>query len=61
MSQSAKILSDLKAGMILTPMKALTRHRCMRLAARIGELRKTYPIQSRIIHKRGKKFAAYWL
>ena len=38
MSQKSNILAALKAGERLTPLDALERFGCMRLAARIGEL-----------------------
>ena len=38
-SQNTAILRDLKAGMSITPLDALKRHGCMRLAARIHELK----------------------
>ena len=38
-TQNTAILKDLKAGRSLTPLEALARHGCMRLAARIYELK----------------------
>lgn len=39
MTQSAQILAALKAGQHITPIGALNRFGCFRLAARISELR----------------------
>ena len=39
MSQSAAILAHLKAGRSLTPLQALTQFHCLRIAARIADLR----------------------
>lgn len=39
MTQNDRILADLKAGHALTALEALQRHQCLRLAARIDELR----------------------
>lgn len=38
-SQCDAILAELKLGRRITPLQALTRFHCLRLAARIGELR----------------------
>jgi len=38
-SQSEKILAHLKQGKTLTPLQALTQFHCLRLGARILELR----------------------
>ena len=40
MSQGAAILNYMKSGNTLSPMEALHRFGCMRLAARIKELRR---------------------
>lgn len=39
MTQCDRILADLQAGHALTALEALQRHQCLRLAARIDELR----------------------
>lgn len=62
MSQSEKILCALKTGKPVTPLIALRRFGCMRLAARIGELRRDgHRVRSRMVTIRGKRFASYWL
>ena len=46
-NQTQQILAALQAGEKLTPMDALNRFGCMRLGARIWDLRQEgYPIQS---------------
>ena len=48
MTQRAAILEALRQGSRLTPLDALRRFGCMRLAARIWELRaEGYPIRER--------------
>jgi hypothetical protein len=59
-SQSDKILKHLKTGAPLTPIDALTKFGCFRLAARIKDLREIgYRINTHSIVKNGKKFASY--
>ena len=46
-AQRDAILADLKSGLLLTPLDALRRYGCSRLAARVRELREAgYPIVS---------------
>lgn len=62
MNQNDAILAHLKAGNELTPLDALNRFGCLRLAARIADLREAgYQIDSRIHVTDGKRFAAYRL
>lgn len=62
MSQCAQILSHLKRGRTLTPMQALSFWGCMRLAARIDELRsRGHDIHTEIVKKGGKRYAMYTL
>jgi len=63
MSHREKILTALKAGDTLTPMDALRRFGCFRLAARVNELRdEGLQIQSRIEKtEEGRRYARYWL
>jgi hypothetical protein len=58
-AQSTRILSYLKRGNSITPVSAMSRFKCMRLAARIADLRDR--ITSRIMQRNGKRFAAYSL
>jgi hypothetical protein len=61
-SQNARILQALKFGRKLTPMAALRLFGCMRLAARIYELRQQgHQIIADSIEVRGKRFRCYWL
>lgn len=62
MSQNDEILAALKRGP-LTPLEALERFGCFRLAARIDELRQRgYPISvERAELENGKKVARYRL
>jgi hypothetical protein len=61
-SQNQRILQALKFGRKLTPMAALRLFGCMRLAARIYELRQQgYTIIADSIEVNGKRFRCYWL
>ena len=61
MSQSLKILGHLKRGQSITQIQALRLYGCMRLAARIEELRELYPIHTKLVYSKGKRFARYSL
>ena len=61
-NQTTRILRYLRTGRGITPLSALTRFRCMRLAARIEELRDAgVKISSRMLNRGGKRFACYSL
>jgi len=61
-AQSTRILRYLKRGNRITPVSAMSRFRCMRLAARIADLRDAgHRISSRIMRRGGKRFASYSL
>ncbi|WP_116963066.1 helix-turn-helix domain-containing protein [Fastidiosibacter lacustris] len=61
MHQSLEILNHLKDNGSITPLEALNRYGCMRLGARIFDLRsKGYPIKTEIL-KSNKKYAIYKL
>lgn len=61
-SQSAQILEVLASGRTLTPLEALKEMGCLRLAARIFELRAAgHPIEVSVRRVAGKTFAAYYL
>lgn len=62
-SQSTDILSYLKSGLSITPLSALKLFGCLRLSARIHELRKRgHKIHAGIITTRkGARVAEYWL
>ena len=63
MSQNDEILAHLKKGLVLTPLVALERFQCLRLAARIGNLRdKGHRIKTeRYRAANGKHYALYWM
>jgi hypothetical protein len=61
MSQLTEILQSLREGPI-TPLEALDKHGCLRLAARIEELRQAgHQVVTHRITKDGKSFAEYVL
>ena len=61
-NQTNRILRHLKSGRGITPLSALTRFGCMRLAARIEEMRQEgIQVRSRTLRRNGKRFACYSL
>lgn len=59
-TQSEKILTYLSKGKGLTPIDALNKFGCFRLAARIADLRSQgYTIWTDTVTKNGKTFASY--
>ena len=63
-SQIDEILNYLQAGTVLTPLEAMHKFNCLRLGARIYDLRqKGYVINSLIIKDdiSGKRYARYSL
>lgn len=59
-SQNVKILKHLMNRKTLNPIQAMTMFGCMRLAARIKNLRNAgYVIISETINKNGKRFSQY--
>ena len=64
MTQTEAILIDLKEGKLITPLDALERHGCFRLAAIIHNLRKEgYNIKTTKVSNKlsGAKYARYSL
>ena len=62
MTQTQRILIYLQSGKQLTPIDALKKFGCFRLAARIADLRKDgHTIWTNYISKDNKTFAAYKL
>jgi len=60
MSQTKQIENYLKQGKAITPIVALNLFGCLRLAARVNDLRSSgLQINSRMIEKDGKRFAEY--
>ena len=61
-NQTNRILRYLRTGRGITPLSALSRFNCMRLAARIEELKDAgIRITSRMMHRNGRRFACYRL
>jgi hypothetical protein len=61
-NQTNRILRYLRTGRGITPLSAFTRFKCMRLAARIEELKDAgIRITSRMMHRNGRRFACYRL
>jgi len=59
-SQNERILQHLKKGRKITPLDALEKFGCFRLAARISDLRKDgHVISTENLTKDGKTFASY--
>lgn len=60
MNQSQKIANYLNKGKALTPIEALNKFNCFRLAARISDLRNDgMLIRTKIVTKEGKSYASY--
>lgn len=61
-SQNTKILNYLSKGKVLTPLQALNKFGCFRLAARIADLRKQgHTIFTESVKLNNKTFAGYRL
>jgi hypothetical protein len=60
-SQCTKILNHLQRGKTINPLQALDQYGCLRLGARIYDLKKRgHSIDSRMVKSRnGKKYAEY--
>jgi hypothetical protein len=62
MTQEQMIVSDLERGKSITSLDALTNYGCLRLAARILEIKNAgYNIGKQMVTKNGKTFASYFL
>ncbi|QMT41264.1 helix-turn-helix domain-containing protein [Neisseria shayeganii] len=62
MSQSQQILAWMQAGNSITPLEALQRFGCLRLGARIYDLRQSgHAISKQTVHdeRTGKTYASY--
>ena len=59
MSQTAKIKKHLLAGKKITPLQALRKFGCFRLAARISDLRGSMNVKTTIKVHKGKQYAEY--
>jgi hypothetical protein len=59
-SQTESILRHLKAGHAISPLDALRRYGCMRLGARIWDLRQAgHRIERRLIDDGRRRYAEY--
>ena len=65
MSQTENILKHLKRGKRITPLEALNRYGCFRLASRIYDINKLLPagkeVKMKMVNKGKKSFACYYL
>lgn len=61
MSQKEQILEHLKTGRSITAIEALEYFGCMRLAARIDEIRETHKVKMETVRNGKKSYARYWL
>lgn len=67
MTQAEMILNHLETKGPITPLEALLEYGCMRLGARVYDLRKVgYDIRSRFVEKENaagevKRYKQYWL
>ena len=60
MTQNQNIANYLKKGKAITPIQALNKFNCFRLAARISDLRNDgMKIITKIVTKEGKSYASY--
>lgn len=61
-SDTQRLRAWILSGKSITPLQALEKFRCLRLGARILDLRNEgYDIVTQIVHKNGKRFARYKL
>lgn len=61
-TQSERILNFLRSGKPITPVGALREFGCLRLAARISDLRRGgHKIKSRMVRRGEKAYASYWM
>ena len=59
-SQNTRIAAHLLLRKPLTPLEALSRFGCFRLAARVRDLRREgLPIKTEMKHRGGKRYAQY--
>ena len=62
MSQEQQILKDLEKGKRITALDAIKKYKCLRLAARILEIKNAgYNVDKNMVKKNGKTFASYCL
>lgn len=62
MTQTEMVLDYIQKHGAITPLEALTELGCMRLGARVWELRHAgLPIERAMVEANGKRFAKYYL
>ena len=61
MSQEEKILAHMRRYGTITPIQALNKYGCFRLAARIEEIRRVHRVETEMIKRNGKRLARYRL
>jgi len=62
MSQEKQILKDLEKGKRITALDAFKKYKCLRLAARILEIKNAgYNVDKNMVKKNGKTFGSYYL
>jgi hypothetical protein len=60
MTQTQQIREHLLKHNSITPLEALRKFGCMRLAARIEELRRTgFSVQTAIVQRNGRRYGKY--
>jgi hypothetical protein len=62
-AQTKRILRDLLRGWKITPLQALKRYSCLRLGARMFDIRRMgIPVESKMVDVGdGKRVAQYWI
>ncbi len=61
-SQTELIKEHLQSGRSITPLQALRMYGCLRLGARIYDLKRDgLPISSHLVRRNGKQFSEYLL
>ena len=62
MTQTQRILEHLQKGRSITPIQALRWFGCLRLAARISDLRREgFEVQTHLVKGKENRFAKYYL
>lgn len=61
MSQEDKVFAHMRRYGSITPITALEKYGCFRLAARIEEIRRVHKVSTELVKAGGKRFAKYRL
>ena len=60
LSQCERILTHLQSGKTINQLQALNLYNCLRLSARIYDLKQAgFDIDSRLVHENGAQYAEY--